>query len=171
MTMPTRRIQKTTIEQIRRAIQDAPECESTGVTKVQAIRVLIPDIQQMQAKGYDWKAIASLFCEQGIEVTAVTLKSYLQQAKADRRRRRRKPRSVDGPGKSRAERGGRVAAGGTASLAQADAASVAKAPGVTPPVAAGKAVRADPPTAVRTPPPDAGTRRSAFVPEEDSDDL
>jgi hypothetical protein len=87
MDMQPRRIPVAAIEQLQRAIESLPECQVDEVTKVQAIRMLVPQIQAMQSKGYSLGAIAKMFSENGIVVTAVTLKSYLNQVKPMRGRK------------------------------------------------------------------------------------
>src|ERR1019366_2785449 len=94
VTVPAKKVATTAIEQVRKAIQMAPDCTTKEVTKLQAIQTLISDIQQMQSKGYDWRAIASLLSEHGIDINVVTLKSYLQRAKAGGVKARRKHRGT-----------------------------------------------------------------------------
>ncbi|MGH7435885.1 MAG: hypothetical protein ACRENE_09445 [Polyangiaceae bacterium] len=125
----------------------------------------------MQAKGYDWRAIASLLSEQGIAVTAATLKSHVAQAKTPSRRRTSRKRS--GTEGSRAktppvagEQKGTVtrrAAGGAET--RSDRATL------SPPIVAPKHPVEQAPKTGRSPAQDPASRRSAFVPEEDSDDL
>src|ERR1017187_2823412 len=67
VTVTTKKVPTTAIDHVRKAIQMAPDCTTKEVTKVQAVQALISDIQQMQSKGYDWRAIASLLSEHGID--------------------------------------------------------------------------------------------------------
>src|SRR5579863_9028291 len=83
VTEATKTVLATAIEEVRRAMKDAPECTAKAVPKPQAIQALVAEIHQMRSKGYDWKAIASFLSEHGIAINVVTLKSYLQRAKAD----------------------------------------------------------------------------------------
>jgi hypothetical protein len=167
VTVPTRKIPTTAIEQVRKAMQNAPECLAKEVSKVQAIQALTPDIRQMQSKGYEWTAIANLLSEHGIAVTPVTLKSYLQQAKAGRgkraHRRSESPRSGSIGARNRADQ--RTA--DTARGADPGASKVSLAPRPVP------IAKHSPGEILTTNPPaqGAGTRRSAFVPEEDTDDI
>src|ERR1700722_18545962 len=96
VTSSTKKVPTAAIEQVRRALQNAPDCATKEVPKLQAIRALIPDIRQMQSKGYDWSAIARLLSEHGIAINVVTLKSYLQRAKAGEVRPHRKRRAGNG---------------------------------------------------------------------------
>jgi hypothetical protein len=56
---------------------------------VHAIRMLTDSIKAMLSKGYDWAAIATLLSEQGLSVSPVTLKSYLQHANGARGKKTR----------------------------------------------------------------------------------
>jgi hypothetical protein len=172
VTVPTRKIPATAIEQVRRAVQDAPECLAKEVTKVQAIRALIPDIRKMQSKGYDWKAIASLLSEQGIAVTVVTLKSYLQQAKA---RRVKRAQRKDGRIKTLARNAARGAHNrsdqGAVDTARGAATRADGRVLAAPPAGIAKQPSGDALKTSRPPDQDSDARRSAFVPEEDRDDI
>lgn len=168
MVVATKKVPTTAIEQVRKAFQMAPDCTTKEVTKVQAIQALISDIEQMHSKGYNWMTIASLLSEHGIAINVVTLKSYLQRAKAGgvkaRRRRsgrhdasKRLPRAS---GEDTREGAGKVAAAGTRG-AREDASAPAAGASNRIPVSIAKASLGN----------DAVSRRSAFVPEEDTDDI
>jgi hypothetical protein len=172
VTVATSKVPTTAIEQIRKAIQDAPECLAKEVPKVQAIRALIPDIRQMKAKGYDWKAIASLLSEHGVPVTAVTLKSYLQQAKAGRgKKARRKGDAADGVPRSASGAIRSPAGRGPAGTPRGANSRTGKASPGAPPAVIAKQPSAETVKTSRPPAQDADARRSAFVPEEDTDDI
>jgi hypothetical protein len=162
----------TAVEQVQRSFENAPECRVKEVSKVQAIRILIPQIRAMQAKGYDWEAIARLLSEQGIAVTAVTLKSYLHQAKAPAARK--VARKLKGVRES--ERGASPERSDTAesrtirATARAESHADKAAPVVATPAAA-KPSAEESSKAKARPAVDGTARRSAFVPEEDSDDI
>jgi hypothetical protein len=170
VTVPTKKVPTTAIEHVRRAIQMAPDCTTTEVTKLQAIQALISDIQQMQLKGYDWKAIASLLSEHGIAVNVVTLKSYLQRAKAGGVQARRKRRGSHDADKRTARGSGEGAPGGTAK-APAAAARGAREDGAPPALGASNRIPVGGAKATHALGNDATSRRSAFVPEEDTDDI
>jgi hypothetical protein len=180
--MERRKIPVSAIEQLRRTLENTPECRIEEVTKVEAIRMLRPQIHAMRAKGYGLGAIAGLLSENGIAVTAVTLKGYLKQFKG-------------GGGKSsaRGNRQGRARDGAPATvpvkplLAPAQGAHDKGAPsdattgreaaavpergtpaGASSPVAAPVAT-----TSKGSPRPAEGgpPRRSAFLPREDTEDI
>ena len=170
MTVPTKKIPTTAIEHVRRAIQMAPDCTTKEVTKLQAIQTLIADIQQMQSKGYDWKAIASLLSEHGIAVNVVTLKSYLQRAKAGRVKARRKRGGGHDADKRPAPGAGEATRGGAAKAPAAPARGPSEH-SAPPAVGASNRIPVGGAKATHAPGNDAISRRSAFVPEEDTDDL
>jgi hypothetical protein len=68
-----------TIQDVLRAVEEAPDCDETEVAKVEAMRRLVPAIKTMQAKGYGLAHIAKLLCDKGIVVTEVTLKQYMHR--------------------------------------------------------------------------------------------
>jgi hypothetical protein len=170
LTVSAKRVATTAIEHVRKAIQMAPDCTTKEVTKLQAIQALVSDIQQMQSKGYDWRAIASLLSEHGIAINAVTLKSYLQRVKAGgvkARHKRRGTRDADKRTPRGSGEGAREGAAKTPAAATRGPKEDAAAP------AAGTSSRIPEGAAKATPAlgNDTASRRSAFVPEEDTDDL
>lgn len=170
MTLSTKKVPRAAIEQVRKAIQNAPDCATEAVPRLEAIRALVPDIQDMQSKGYDWKAIASLLSDNGIGITIVTLKSYLQRAKARRVRSQRK-RSGGNEAVQRRPRGSRQdTRGGTAkageSRTQGRDEKAPKAPADAPQEASARTSKAG-----RISAPDPVSRPWSFVPEEDTDDI
>jgi hypothetical protein len=174
--MQPRRVRVADIERLQRTMETAPEHRVEEVTTMQAVRMLSSQIQGMQAKGYGLPAIAELLSENGVVVTPTTLKTYLNEARAAGKKKSRgktKPR----PGTA-IEGNAAAQATGSKTDIQVNAASrngqqvargVAKAaPSVTaPPTAATTTV-----TKGTARPGDAGsTRRSAFVPKEDTRDI
>ena len=170
VTESTKKVPTAAIEAVRKAIQMTPDCTTTEITKLQAVQALTPDIQQMQSKGYGWTAIADLLSEHGIPINVVTLKGYLQRTKAgagkSRHKRKGSPDAEKRPARGSGEDPRKGAARATAAAATAPKEETAEPLGGPPnrtPVGGAKAPRAL----------DSGTvsRRSAFVPEEDSDDI
>jgi hypothetical protein len=170
VTVRAKKVATTAIEQVRKAIQMTPDCTTKEVTKLQAIQALISDIQQMQSKGYDWRASASLLSEHGIDINVVTLKSYLQRAKAGGAKARRKRRASHEADK-RTPRGSGEAAREGAAKAAAAATRGPKEDAAAPALAAANRIPAGGAKAIPALGNDAASRRSAFVPEEDTDDL
>jgi hypothetical protein len=136
----------------------------------------------MQSKGYSLGAIAKMFSENGIVVTAVTLKSYLNQVKPMRGRkgiRKGKQRRgvddarSDGPIRDPQSAVPVNAAGERSGATEVRAASQKSekvAGEVAPKVEATAAVTKSPRAAPRQA-DEGGARRSAFVPKEDTEDI
>jgi hypothetical protein len=179
--MTRRKIPVSAIERLQRTLESTPECRIEEVTKVEAIRMLRPQILAMRAKGYGLGAIAGLLSEHGIAVTAVTLKSYLKQFKGAGGKKsagkiRPRPGLEDaaanvltGPSSSAqgvhdrgappSSKAGREVAAEGAREAPAGASSQGAAPVAT--------------TSKGSPRPAEGgaPRRSAFLPREDTEDI
>ena len=68
-----------TIQDVLRAVEDAPDCDETEVAKVEAMRRLVPAIKTMQAKGYGVPHITKLLCDKGIAVTEASLRQYVHR--------------------------------------------------------------------------------------------
>src|SRR5882672_10391541 len=77
--MPQPKIAISAIQNVLRAVEEAPDCDETEVAKVEAMRRLVPAIKTMQAKGYGLAPIAKLLCDNGIAVTEVSLKQYMHR--------------------------------------------------------------------------------------------
>ncbi len=175
--MQPRKIRVADIERLRRTLENVPEHRVEEVTTVQAVRMLTSEIHAMQAKGYGLPAIAELLSENGVVVTAATLKSYLSQAKMAGRKK--------SGTKTKTRRGADSGAEGTAPATESKAggegstALIDKQQGTGPVTKAPPGVRTPTPLAATTTtiakgiprPEDGGTRRSAFVPKEDTRDI
>jgi hypothetical protein len=165
------------IERLQRTMESVPEQRVEEVTTIQAVRMLSSQIRGMQAKGYGLPAIAELMSDNGIVVTAKTLKTYLGEARAPGGRRNRRKTKANRRVRAGAEATAptteskpMVRASVTTGDAQAGARGVAKAaPAPTTPPAPTAPVVASRATA--RPSEDAGARRSAFVPKEDTRDI
>jgi hypothetical protein len=165
------------IERLQRTMESVPEQRIEEVTTIQAVRMLSSQIRGMQAKGYGLPAIAELMSDNGIVVTAKTLKTYLGEARAPGGRRNRRKTKAN----RRVRAGAEVTAPTTESKpivrasvttgdAQAGVRGVAKAAPAptTPPAPTAPAVT---PKGTARPSDDASARRSAFVPKEDTRDI
>src|SRR5580658_5409393 len=75
------RIPNSTIEELKQMFEDASEHHVREVNKVQAITMLLPQIEVMLNKGYTVSEIASMLSEKGIVVTPITLRAYLGKLK------------------------------------------------------------------------------------------
>ncbi len=175
--MQPRKVRVADIERLRRTLEDVPEHRAEEVTTTQAVRMLSSQIHAMQAKGYGLPAIAGLLSDNGLAVTATTLKTYLSEARAAGGRKSRR--------KAKTHRPVRTGAAATAATteskhaAEAHAASEDAPPGArgiakaapaatTPPAPTAPAVA---PKGTARPSDDVSARRSAFVPKEDTRDI
>ena len=175
--MQPRRVRVADIERLKRTLENVPEHRAEEVTTAQAIRMLSSQIHAMQAKGYGLPAIAELLGDNGLAVTATTLKTYLSETRAAGGRKNRR--------KSKAHRP--VGTGATATAPTTDSKRAVEAhvasgdaePGArgiakvapaatTPPAPTAPAVT---PKGTARPNDDASARRSAFVPKEDTRDI
>ena len=177
--MQAKKVRVAEIERIRGTMKNAPEHPVDEVTTAEAVRMLSPEIHAMQAKGYGLPAIAAHLSDNGLAMTTKTLKTYLTEARATGGRKKRRA----------AKRVGSAAgAGSTAPTTESKSVGVAQSGSAAAPQAARVAAKATPPvttqatapvtpaaakgtTATARPGDDAGMRRSAFVPKEDTRDI
>ena len=72
---------KSEIEEFSRRLKELPVIEKPAqMSKLETIKTLKTDIVAMQKKGYEMEKIAEALTSFGLEITAPTLKSYLQKA-------------------------------------------------------------------------------------------
>jgi hypothetical protein len=175
--MQPRMIRVVDIEHLQRTMESVPEQRVEEVTTVQAIRMLASQIHGMQAKGYGLAAIAEFLSDNGVVVTAKTLKTYLGEARAAGGRKKRR--------KAKGQRPLTAGAAATtpttesmravdASAASGDAHPVARGSAKAAPVATtlpAPTAAAPAPKATARPSDETSARRSAFVPKEDTRDI
>jgi hypothetical protein len=173
--MQPRMIRISDIERLQRTMESVPEPRVEEVTTLQAVRMLASQIQTMRAKGYGLPAIAELLSKSGVVVTAKTLKTYLGEARAAGKNRRKakaqRPLTPGAAATTRTRESKRAVDAGAASVdAQPEARESAKATAraTTPPPPATSALA---PKATARPSDDATSRRSAFLPKEDTRDI
>jgi hypothetical protein len=173
------RIPKSTIEELKRMFEDASEHHVSEVSKVQAIQMLLPQIEVMLNKGYSVSDIASMLTEKGVVVTPITLRAYLGKFKEKSENRRvarsRSTRSAgrQAPGVSTTSKSQLVAndssersrpvAGSTESKSTGEVGKSSQPPKTAPPTVASEA----PPRVSREPPPN----RFGFVPRKDTENI
>jgi hypothetical protein len=175
--MQQRMIRVADIERLQRTMEGVPEQRVEEVTTLQAVRMLSSQIHGMQAKGYGLPAIAELLSDNGVAVTAKTLKTYLSEARAaGGRKSRRKAKTHRPVGAGAAATGPATAskpaveANAASGGAQAGTRGVAKgAPAATTHPTPTAPVLT--PKGTARPSDDASSRRSAFVPKEDTRDI
>ena len=165
------------IERIRGTMKNAPEHPVEEVTTAEAVRMLSPEIHAMQAKGYGLPAVAAHLSDNGLAMTTKTLKTYLTEARAagGRKKRRAPKRSATGAGSTALATESKstgVAQAGSAAAPQAARVVPKATPQVTmQATAAVTPAAAKGTTATARSGDDAGVRRSAFVPKEDTRDI
>lgn len=169
VTVATKKVLTTAIEHVRKAVKEAPECTAKEIPKLQAIHVLVPEIHEMQAKGYDWKAIASFLSDHGIAINVVTLKSYLRRVKAGGGRPAGKRRGGREPKQKAALRPSK-GTGVATPEADKNRAGGKTEPTPAPPPRPAKDAAAPASKAASAPAKD-GAKPWSFVPEEDTDDI
>jgi len=139
------------LDELERLLDETPTCEVTAISKLRAIERLTPKLYAMHAKGYSWHRIAEWLTAHGLGVTRATLQGYVRRVR-------------DAPpgdaGRSSKQRGARAP---RAAPAKATLTSAPAPRRDTP--ASGAAVNAVEPA------PDKPSRRSAFVPRPDSDEI
>lgn len=64
------------IERIEQAMKNSPKIDSP-LTVAEAVKRLSGSIKQMRARGHDWSRIADVLRENGVSVSADTLRRYL----------------------------------------------------------------------------------------------
>lgn len=76
------------LERLRSALRAAPKVtpRSGDVTKQEAVKSMVREIQGLQKRGYSLEEVAEMLQGGGLLVTTPTLKSYLSRAKAARKR-------------------------------------------------------------------------------------
>ena len=95
--MLPRKVRVADIERLKRTLENVPEHRTEEVTTAQAVRMLSSSIHAMQAKGYGLPAIAELLSDNGLTVTATTLKTYLSEARAAGGRKNRRKAKTHRP--------------------------------------------------------------------------
>jgi hypothetical protein len=174
--MQTRsKIRLDAIERIKKTLETLPQHHDEELTKKQAVRMLLPDIEAIRAKGYGLPAIAGFLSDHGIPITVAYLKTVLcpsrqdaEGAKSSKRKRRQKHRGGNSKRDSvRDPRNG-------APEAKVDEGKVAMATRSAAPEKALTALRPDAVgarRAARAVAPVTPPGRGMFVPREDSEEI
>lgn len=64
------------------------EVKPTEVNRQDAVKLLLPEIVSLQARGYTLNQVSEILSKDGIEISGSTLRSYLQRAKGAPKKRR-----------------------------------------------------------------------------------
>jgi hypothetical protein len=93
-------IQIQAIDQVNASLQDLPEKPKDNLSLREAVNLLQDEIRVALAKGYTHEDLAAIFADQGIEISALTLKRYVSsgrgqtpKTKTTTGRRGRRPRA------------------------------------------------------------------------------
>jgi hypothetical protein len=145
------------LSSLEQLIDKAPARSASEVSKRRAIAILAPKLYELRSKGYGWRDVAAWLTENGLAVTVPALQRYLRAAKPPAAKRE------------------------SASMRSSNKASLEQkaVPRESPPASANAPVlgqRGAPPLgtrapAAKTPSLEPQSRRSAFVPEPDSEDI
>jgi hypothetical protein len=75
-------IQKQAIDQVNASLQDLPEKPKDNLSLREAVNLLQDEIRSALAKGYTHEDLAAIFADQGIEISALTLKRYVSSGRS-----------------------------------------------------------------------------------------
>jgi hypothetical protein len=77
--VPSRNIKKSTIEENRQRLLNAPVKEKEDFSLQEAIHNMAAEINQILERGYSYEEIATMLSDGGIDVKPTTLRQYLAQ--------------------------------------------------------------------------------------------
>ncbi len=179
--MQQHKIPISAIQDAQRVLENAPACNTTEVTKVEAMRLLLPQIKAMQAKGYGLAHIAELLSETGISVTEVTLKNYVHRLRVQTEKAAPRRGKQTGPldrttleGAERKPGAKPNLSGDSPSLPASPRRESAGSPGAAAPAAGSgtSSSSVESPRRVVSPSPqDSGARRAGFTVRPDTKDI
>ena len=78
------------LEELRRRFRELPEPKVSEMSKMQLVRELATEIEELQKLGHSTKTIADTFSAAGVLLTNSTLKTYLSKLKASPRKPKRR---------------------------------------------------------------------------------
>jgi hypothetical protein len=100
--VPARTIKKSTIEENRERLLNAPVKEKEDFSLQEAIHDMATEIEQILARGYSYEEVARMLSEGGIDVKPTTLRQYLAQVPkvTSKTKSKRSPKSKTSEGKT-----------------------------------------------------------------------
>jgi hypothetical protein len=100
--IPARPIKKSTIEENRERLLNAPVKEKEDFSLQEAIHDMATEIEQILARGYSYEEIATMLSDGGIDVKPTTLRQYLAQVPkvTSKAKSKRSPKAKTSEGKS-----------------------------------------------------------------------
>jgi hypothetical protein len=93
-------VNSTAVEQVRTALEALPEKPKVELSLREAVEQMQESLKAALERGYRYEELAKLLSEQGIHVSALTLRQYLRSGKEQTTKPKRKPvnkRAVDAP--------------------------------------------------------------------------
>ena len=85
------------VEEIRRRLRSLPEPTPAKITKLEIVRALVAEVEELQKLGHPLQAIAETISAVGVPITRATLKTYLGKLRSTSRRiKERRPRDFAG---------------------------------------------------------------------------
>jgi hypothetical protein len=156
------------IRTLQQSLETVAPYQPTELSKQQAVRALLPQIETLRAKGYSWASVAAMLSEHGIPVSVAALRTYLRRAREEA------PKGASPAAARRSRRTRAVAPQPEPSPATATSPSQGRA--VTPaskpqPSVTAPAPAVAPPRAIPPAPRPQEALRSGFVPRADTDDI
>jgi len=97
------------VEQIRKHLVEVPPFTPTKVSRAEAVRLLAPEIAEMQSKGYSLGKVAAFLSDKGLPISAGVVKTCLRDVRSANGPRVRKAK--DAGVRSRARRATGAASG------------------------------------------------------------
>jgi hypothetical protein len=99
--VPARTIKKSTIEENRERLLNAPVKEKEDFSLQEAIHDMATEIEQILARGYSYEEVARMLSEGGIDVKPTTLRQYLAQVPkvTSKTKSKRSPKAKTSEGK------------------------------------------------------------------------
>lgn len=82
MIKPTTKVALSAVTKLQERLGQVPTHQADEVSKQRAIALLVPQLLAMHAKGYTWRAIASVLSDEGLVVTPTALQGYVRRAHA-----------------------------------------------------------------------------------------
>lgn len=71
------RVEKTTVDKIAQISADLPQKEPADYPLRESIELLLPHIENLQTKGYSIEEISKIYTQNGLAISATTLRQYL----------------------------------------------------------------------------------------------
>jgi hypothetical protein len=71
------------IRTLQQSLEAVAPYQATELSKQQAVRELLPQIEALRAKGYSWTSVAAMLSEHGVPVSVAALRTYLRRAREE----------------------------------------------------------------------------------------